>query len=151
MFCFHQPDVEPAGLNPKTHPQTSAVTEVWREILRQWLRDRIFKDSQQSYDFCNKYQESKPRFWRTILLLLLSSVIPKFRIAFFTYTHVCVFVHVCIYIYTHLKIPIFRGTYCASYMKSRNSTQEFWQQPWQKQYTTSWERDGTKMPPKRTR
>lgn len=40
-----------------------------------------------------KYQESKHRFWRTILLLLLSSVIAKFRIGSFTHTSTCVGVY----------------------------------------------------------
>lgn len=107
------------------------------------------------YIFYKKYWESKYRVWRTIFLLLLSSVTPKFTIGSLTYTCMCVFVHmcrstyVCVYIKIYLKTLLFRRTHSTSCMKSRKSTQEFWQWPWQKQKTTSWEVDGRKMPPKR--
>lgn len=62
MFCFHQPDVEPAGLKPRTHPYISLVVKVQREFLTQRLHGRFFKDSQESYDFYRSIKKANIGF-----------------------------------------------------------------------------------------
>lgn len=62
-----------------------------------------------------------------------------------THTHLGVFVNVCRYIWKYINLVVLS----VSYMKRRNSIEEFWQWTLKKQQTASWEKDNRKMPPKR--